>query len=75
MDEFLGHHRADDGDVVGDAGGIRQKIRDLGPRLAVPFKLSPGAKQPGVLIDDGEPFAFDVRLGNRLDQLLNFFIG
>ena len=67
MIDLLGLHRADDADLVGDAGDVREQVGDLLARLAVllefderPARLEHGVLKLGELLPLGE------RLGERL---------
>ena len=70
MVEHVGGHRLHEADVVGHAGQVRQQLADFRARFPVPMKLADGPEQLGVGLDEGEPFAFDVRLGNHLPMQL-----
>ena len=57
MVELRRVHRADDRDVVGDRRQVRQQLRELGARLAVPLERERRAEQPRRALDEGEPLA------------------
>ena len=53
-----------------------QQLAELGSRLPVPRELAAAPQQFRVLLDEGEPFVLDVRLGNDLPiQFLKLGLG
>ena len=65
--DLLGRHRADDADLVGDPGDVREQVGDLLPRLPVLVELAgrPARLQHRVL-ELGELLPLGERLGERL---------
>ena len=67
MVEHVGVHRADERDVVGARGDVREQIRDLHTALAVPSKRSRRALENcTVLLDESEADLVSQRFGKRL---------
>ena len=63
-------HRADDRDVVGDLREMRQQLRDLRARLAVPLELERRAEQLRRALDEREALALDELVGDVLAVVL-----
>ena len=63
MVELRRVHRAEDGDVVGDRGQVRQELRHLGPALAVLGEAIGRAEQAGRAADEGEALALEELFG------------
>src|SRR5690606_36274587 len=59
--ENVGLDAADDAQVVGHAGQVRQALADLGFAFTVVSKAAARAQQLGILGQESEAFAFHVR--------------
>ena len=69
MIDRFGEHRFDDGDAIGDAGGVRQQFADLRPGRAVAVKLEAtrGHRKTGLTTGHRrQPLAIDNRFGQIL---------
>src|SRR5580692_5125104 len=77
MIELVRVHRADHQHVVRAGGKMRQKITELHAALAMSAELARRAEQNGrFLLDEGEPYVLDQRLGKRLTiQLVELGLG
>jgi hypothetical protein len=65
--DLLGVHRADDGDVIGVLGDVRQDVGNFHPALSVAGKVVLGAHAGERLaLELGELLALGERSGHRL---------
>ena len=68
--ELIGVHGADDGDVVGDGGEVREEVGHFLPALAVPGEFVGGSQELGGADDEGKALSLDQLGGNRLAVVL-----
>ena len=66
MVELVGVHRADDGQLVGDGGEIRQQFGHFDARLAVFGELVRRAEHLRHALDEREPLLLEERFGAGL---------